>query len=101
MFGRCDYWILDDDWGGWQQTIHIYNMSLLTPSSVAELQSLLRQRYRQWHIWICLDGKRILRRSPKDKGIMVYPDRTEFYCDIDRLKRIFGGRMRWSTPWRG
>jgi len=53
-FRDGDYWLLDEDWGRFQQEVEVQNLDLLEPVVVEELQSHL-QGYPEWQITIRVD----------------------------------------------
>ena len=53
-FRKGDYWLLDENWGWWQQQLEVQNLNLLAPNVIAALQGVL-VAYPDWQITIRVD----------------------------------------------
>ena len=42
-FGKGDFWVIDDDWGGVTQKIAVYSPRFLSPKLVAELSNCIEK----------------------------------------------------------
>jgi len=54
IFGKGDYLIVDDNYGGRRQNIEIHTLKMLDPAIAAELQALLVDR-TDWEIVMSVD----------------------------------------------
>lgn len=52
-YGRADFWLVDDNWGGHQHKIEVQALHMLKPSVVQALQTLLKQ-FRGWEIVVAI-----------------------------------------------
>jgi hypothetical protein len=81
-FGRGDYWLLDDDWGRFQQELEIQNLNLLKPEIISALQKLLVD-FPDWRITMSVAVPGIGDDWP-GMGIVIDPEEI-----IDELQREY------------
>ena len=93
-FGEGDYWIVDDSWVPLSHKVCIFNIELLTPQLVDEVQRLLKDKFPACHLWFQIEVKEPGAEVPLP-GIRVFPDRIEHDWDRDKLRSIFTNRFRW------
>jgi hypothetical protein len=81
-FGKGDYWLVDDNWGRFQQQLEFQNLNLLQPHIIKALQELLAG-YPDWEITVRIDvpGK---EKIWPGMGIIIYNDEI-----IDELQRQY------------
>lgn len=53
-FGKGDYWLMDENWGIYQQKLDIQNLNLIRPEVVKQLQETLAT-YPGWEIVVSID----------------------------------------------
>lgn len=53
-FGRGDFWVVDDNYGGNQNTVCIFNLAILTPLVVERVHEFL-QSLPDWEIILVVD----------------------------------------------
>lgn len=68
--GPCDYFIVDDDWGGWSQKICIVNPTLPMQDISAGIQSLLSSNYPRWNVIVVFED------ATDREGMRILPDRV-------------------------
>lgn len=93
-FGEGDYWIVDDSWVPLSHKVCIFNIELLTPQLVDEVQHLLKDEFPACHLWFQIEVREPGAEVPLP-GIRVFPDRVEHDWDRDKLRSIFKNRFRW------
>jgi hypothetical protein len=93
-FGEGDYWIVDDSWMPLSHKVCIFNIELLTPQLVDEVQRLLKNKFPACHLWFQIEVTEPGAEVPLP-GIRVFPDRIEHDWDRDKLRSIFTSRFRW------
>jgi hypothetical protein len=52
--GEGEYWVLDENWGPRQHKVCVFNLDMLRPVVVLELQKLLRE-FPDWGIMLAID----------------------------------------------
>jgi hypothetical protein len=53
-FGKGDYWLMDENWGIYQQKLDIQNLNLIKPDVVKRLQATLTA-FPGWEIVVSID----------------------------------------------
>lgn len=53
-FGKGDFWLMDENWGIYQQKLDLQNLDLLKPDVVRRLQGVL-VAYPDWDIVVSVD----------------------------------------------
>ncbi|MBI3704552.1 MAG: hypothetical protein HY244_12080 [Rhizobiales bacterium] len=53
-FGKGDYWLMDENWGIYQQKLDIQNLNLIKPDVVKLLQNKL-SKFPGWEIVVSID----------------------------------------------
>ena len=99
-FGRADFWLVDDNWGGNLQKVSVFNIAFLTPELAKRVQELVASpAFTGWGVMFALEleyeGEPV-RTVPPD-GIFVYSDRIEEAWDRDSLRAVFGRSFAWNT----
>ena len=81
-FGKCDYWLVDDNYGPRRHRLEIQNLDLFQIDILRQLQTVLAA-YPDWCITIQVDvpGKEKLWPG---MGVIVYSDEI-----VDELQRDF------------
>jgi hypothetical protein len=81
-FGRGDYWLVDENLGGYRQRLEVQNLNLLQPHIIKALQALL-DGYPDWEIMFRVDvlGKENVWPA---MGLVIHDDGI-----IDGLRREF------------
>ncbi len=87
--GGADYWLVEDNWGGTQQKICVFNVSFLTHTLLRDVQKLLAERFPTWSAIFALDVMKTEQRI-QDQGIEVFGDRIEEQWNKAKLRKIFG-----------
>lgn len=100
-FGKGDYWLVDDNWGRWQQQVEIQNLNLLRPEVIASLQKVLIG-YPDWRITVSVAIPGTKDTMP-GMGVIVYDD--EIVDDLQRqylpeqFRGIqYSGKVRAASP---
>ncbi len=78
---KGDYWLVDENLGGWHHQLEIQNLRMLDPDIVRSLQGLL-QACPDWDVTILVDVRGKENWPPM--GLVVYDDKIE-----DGLKREY------------
>ena len=81
-FGRGDYLLVDDDWGGYRQKLEVQNLNLLQPHIIKLLQALLAA-YPDWEIMFRVDVVGKENEWPA-MGLIIHEDEV-----IDDLHREY------------
>jgi hypothetical protein len=81
-FGRGDYWLVDDDLGGYRQKLEVQNVNLLQPHIIKSLQTLLAG-YPDWEIMFRVAVLGTENDWPA-MGLIIHDDEI-----IDDLRREF------------
>ena len=89
-----DYWIIDDNWVPLSHKICIYNIKVLTPHLVGDVQRLLSQRFPECSVWFQIEVDEPNVEIPP-QGIIVYAENVEHHWDRERLRAIFKERFAW------
>jgi hypothetical protein len=87
--GGADYWLVEDNWGGTQQKVCVFNVSFLTPPLLRDVQKLLAERFPTWSAVFALDVRKGSQRI-QDQGIEVFGDRIEEQWNDAKLRKVFG-----------
>ncbi|HKC45205.1 MAG TPA: hypothetical protein VKC64_15360 [Burkholderiales bacterium] len=98
-FGRADFWLIDDNWGGNLHKVSVFDIGFLTPEFVEKVQNLLRRPpFENWGVMFALElehhGEPV--RTIPPGGIVVYVDRIDETWDRERLKILFGSSFAWA-----
>ncbi|MBI2716646.1 MAG: hypothetical protein HYX37_19700 [Rhizobiales bacterium] len=80
--GRADYWLLDDDWGCWQQKLYVNNLNMLAPGVISALQASLSE-FPDWEIVVAVAIEGAGKSWP-DMGITIRPHEI-----VDNLQRQY------------
>jgi hypothetical protein len=81
-FGRGDYWLVDENWGGYRHKLEVQNLNLLKPQIIESLQALLAG-YPDWEIMFRVDVPGTEDVWPA-MGLIIHDDEI-----IDDLRREF------------
>ncbi len=98
-FGRSDFWLVDDNWGGNLHKVSVFNIAFVTPTLAKKVQELLaRVPFEGWSVMFALElehqGEPVRTVAPE--GIIVYADRIDETWDRERLKALFGQSFAWT-----
>jgi hypothetical protein len=93
-YGEGDFWLVDDDWGGPQQKVCMFNASFITPALCRQVQGLLGKYLQAWKVIFAFD-KPDPRRHPEDLGLTVTKSGIEEHWDAQRMAGAFGAEFRW------
>jgi hypothetical protein len=91
---KGDYWIIDDAWAPLSHKICIFNIKVLTPQLVEDVQQLLSQRFPSCSVWFQIEVSEPNVEVPLP-GVRVYADHVEHDWDRERLRSIFKERFAW------
>lgn len=94
-FGEGDFWLLDDNMGGATQVLHIFTISILSESLVAELMPLLLSKYVGWEIMVIMNLKGPNEEFVPPEGIILHAKFLEEFWDKDFLRSLFGKSFVW------
>ena len=94
--GRGDYWIVEDNYGGWDHKLCIHRMACLTPALAQSMQSLLRSRFPDWSILVQIEAKHDGRSVPP-QGLRIRADALERHWNDRLLRRLFGSEFKWPA----
>lgn len=87
--GSADYWLVEDNWGGTQQKVSVFDVSFLTSALLRDVQRLLAERFPRWSVIFALDVQKGTQRI-QDQGIEVFGDRIKAQWNEGQLRKIFG-----------
>jgi len=87
-YGKGDFWIVDDDWGGQLHKICVFRISFITKRLVGDIQALLQTQFADWGVMFQLEILNAVETIPPE-GLVVYADAIEEAWDRDLLIRVF------------
>lgn len=87
-FGEGDFWVVDEDWGEFDQKICIFNLFIINGSLLKSLESLLKSRFPSWKVYIQLE----LPGYGKPEGVIVSAYEIQEHWD----KRELADRFHWT-----
>lgn len=93
-FGEGDFWVVDDDWGGFRHKVCVTRLAFLTPSLAQAVQGVLRRMHLPWEVILALDFPDAAR-PPDGEGVLVSKSSIEPRWDAGRLRRDHGAQFRW------
>ena len=82
FLGEKDYWLVDDDWGGYQQKVCIHNPDLLNQGLVDEIQNLLRASALEWQVIVTLELP-----NCQQQGIAITAGNVHHHWDLAALRQ--------------
>lgn len=94
--GRGDYWIVEDNYGGWDHKLCIHRMAFLTPALAQSMQSLLRSRFPDWSILVQIEARSGGKSAPP-QGLRIRADAIERHWNEPLLRRLFGVEFKWPA----
>lgn len=94
--GRRDYWIVEDNYGGWDHKLCIHRLAFLTPALAQSMQSLLRSRFSDWSLLVQIEAKHDGRSVPP-QGLRIRADAIERHWNERLLRRLFGAEFKWPA----
>src|SRR5215831_7870565 len=95
-YGDGDFWIVDDDWGGYQHKICVNQLSFLSRDVAKAVQQVIAKYVSPWEIVIALDFPDP-SRPPGGEGILVRKSAIEQHWDAARLSQKYGSQFRWEA----
>lgn len=90
--GKEDYWIVDDDWGGTQQKVYIWNLEFIGWEELKEIQSLLRGPYEKWSVMVEWDVDPV-KEGEEVRGMIVYSNKIENHINLNAAPRELLARL--------
>ena len=95
-YGDGDFWVVDDDWGGYQHKICVSKLPFLTREVAEAVQRAIAKYTSPWEVVIALDYSDPSRPSDGE-GILVRKSSIEQHWDAVRLSEKYGAQFRWET----
>jgi hypothetical protein len=93
--GDGDFWVVDDDWGGYQHKICVSQLSFLTGEVAEAVQRALVKYSLPWEVVIALDFADP-SRPPDGEGVLVRKSAIDSHWDARRLSQKYGAQFRWE-----
>lgn len=95
-FGKGDFWLVDDDWGGCQHKICVTSLPFLTQEVAEVIRHTLEKYSLPWEVVIALDFPDPNRPSDGE-GVLVRKSSIEPNWDSVRIAEQFGTQFRWEA----
>jgi hypothetical protein len=67
-FGNGEYWVLDDDYGGYHQKICIGDVNFWTARMEKKIRDILVKHFPRWGVFF------VFERDPETPGLIIYAD---------------------------
>jgi hypothetical protein len=80
--GSGDFWIVDDDWGGYDQKLYISEASFWTDAICTSVQRLLATNYPYWRVFV------VFAAPVGHKGQLIYAGHFEQEADEEYAERM-------------
>lgn len=89
-FGEGDFWLVDDNHGQRDQKVCVTKSSFLNRQMIDTVQSVLRDGFSKWRMFVVLEVSKLLDKPHKEGGLLIYPDRVEQHWDRNEIEAILG-----------
>jgi hypothetical protein len=94
-YGDGDFWVVDDDYGSYQQKVCVTRLSFLTRRCAEAVGRILANYTSPWEVLMTLDFKDP-SRPPGGEGILITKSAIQEHWDKTRLSRKYGSEFRWD-----
>jgi hypothetical protein len=92
-FGQGDYWLVDEDYGGFDQKICVFRAGFLSRKVISEIQDVLAKEFPTWRVFIVLEIPVLLEREHEEGGIIIYAERVEEHWNRQEIETALGERL--------
>ena len=92
-FGEGDFWLVDDDYGGFDQKICVFRLEFLRHELVVDIQRVLKASNSQWRVVLVLEVPKLLAAKHEEGGLFIYHDHVEEHWDRRRIEAILGASL--------
>ncbi len=91
--GEGDYWIVDDDWGGYDHKVCVFKLAFLSRKLALDVRRLLANRHPKWSVLFQLE----LPEDPDvpPEGLRITSEDIKEYWNADILRAKYGSKFQW------
>ena len=90
-YGKGDYWVVDDNWGGVSQKLVVSSPKFLTPKLVAELADCIaRTKLYGAQVLVALDFNLPGKKLPPMMGLMIDSQGATEHWDLESIRQQVG-----------
>ena len=94
-YGEGDFWLVDDDYGGYAHKVCVTRLPFLTVEVAAAVQQVIAKYSSPWEVVIALDYPDP-SRPIEGEGVLVRRSGVEQQWNAERLSRRYGQDFRWG-----
>ena len=91
--GHGDFWLVDENYGGFDQKICVFRAKFLSKAVISEIQDLLGKRFPTWRVFVVLEIPALLEREHEEGGLIIYPERVEEHWNRQEIEAVLGERI--------
>lgn len=92
-FGDGDFWLVDEDYGAFDQKICVFQAAFLNKVLIRSIQSVLVRDFQNWRVFIVLEIRRLLEVPHEEGGLIVTATKVEEHWEKSEIERILGEKL--------